>query len=213
MKAERTTGFGTALVDFDRDGLVDLAFVNGGVIRNRDHDPASAFWPQYAQRNQLFANIGEGMFREISDANPALCGAPMVGRGLAVGDFDNDGAPDLLVTEICGKARLLRNVAAPKGRWLTIRALLPKQNRDAYGAEVTVHAGGHCYWRLLNPAYSYCSSNDPRGHFGLGQVEQYDSIDVRWPDGSDETFPGGPVDRQVDLRQGEGKPKAKAAGK
>jgi hypothetical protein len=206
----RSTGFGTAFVDFDRDGWPDLAFVNGGVLRNRDADPKGPFWSQYAQRNQLYANAGRGEFRDISESNPALCGKPCVGRGLAVGDFDNDGAPDLLVTEIGGRARLLRNVAPARGHWLGVRALIPRLKRDAYGAEVTVRAGGMAYWRLLNPGYSYCSSNDPRGHFGLGPNERYEAIDVLWPDGRAETFKGGPADRQVVLRQGEGTPRPKA---
>jgi hypothetical protein len=206
----RSTGFGTAFVDFDRDGRPDLAFVNGGVLRNRGADPAGPFWAQYAQRNQLYANAGGGKFRDISGANPALCGYPYVGRGLAVGDFDNDGAPDLLITEIGGRARLLRNVAPAPGHWLAVRATVPKLKRDAYGAEVTVRAGGKSYWRLLNPGYSYCSSNDVRGHFGLGPSERYEAVEVRWPDGSEETFPGGPADGPVDLRQGEGTPLTKA---
>jgi hypothetical protein len=202
----RSTGFGTAFVDFDRDGWPDLAFVNGGVLRNRGADLNGPFWPQYAQRNQLYANSGEGHFRDISASNPALCGHPYVGRGLAVGDFDNDGAPDLLITEIGGKARLLRNVAPKRGHWLSVRATLPALKRDAYGAEVTVRAGGKNYWRLLNPGYSYCSSNETRGQFGLGPNERYEAIDVLWPDGRSETFPGGPADRPVELRQGEGTP-------
>jgi hypothetical protein len=206
----RSTGFGTAFVDFDRDGRPDLAFVNGGVLTNRDADPAGPFWAQYAQPNQLFANTGNGKFRDISESNPALCGYPYVGRGLAVGDFDNDGAPDLLITEIGGKARLLRNVAPAKGHWLAVRAVIPKLKRDAYGAEVTVRAGGKSYWRLLNPGYSYCSSNDVRGHFGLGPSDRYDGIDVFWPDGAEETFPGGAADRPVELRQGEGTPRPKS---
>jgi hypothetical protein len=96
---------------------------------------------------------------------------------------------------------------------LAVRALLPHQKRDAYGAEVTVRAGGKAYWRLLNPGYSYCSSNDPRGHFGLGANASYEAIDVLWPDGSAETFPSGPADRQLELRQGEGKPVPKASKK
>jgi enediyne biosynthesis protein E4 len=204
--ARRTTGFGAALVDFDRDGWPDLAFVNGGVHRNYDARSAAPFWSQYAQRNQLFANTG-GVFREVSDANPALCGEPCVGRGLAVGDFDNDGLPDLLVTEIDGPARLLRNVAPAKGHWLAVRGTIPKWKRDAYGAEITVRAGGKSFWRLLQPSYSYLCSNDPRCHFGLGSNDRYDAIDVTWPDGTRETFPGGPADRAVELRQGEGTPK------
>ncbi len=200
----RSTGFGTAFVDFDRDGWPDLAFVNGGVRRNPNAQGTGPFWSDYAQRNQLFANTGNGNFREISESNPALCGYPYVGRGLAVGDFDNDGAPDLLITEIAGTARLLRNIAPAKGHWLAVRATIPRWKRDAYGAEVTVRAGGKAYWRLLNPGYSYCSSNDARCHFGLGPSDRYDAIDVLWPDGNRETFPGGAADRQVELRQGEG---------
>src|SRR5262249_51818841 len=141
-------------------------------------------------------------------SNPALCGMPYVGRGLAVGDLDNDGAPDLLITGIACKARLLRNVAPARGNWLVVRATIPRLTRDAYGAEVTVHAGGQSYWRLLNPGYSYCSSKDPRGHFGLGANASFDGIDVLWPDGRAESFPGGEADRLVELRQGEGRPVA-----
>jgi len=203
----RSTGFGAAFVDFDRDGWPDLAYVNGAVFRNRNADESGPFWARYAQRNQLFANAGQGMFKEISDSNSALCGFDNVGRGLAVGDFDNDGSPDLLITEISGKARLLRNVAPAKDHWLAVRATMPKLNRDAYGAEVTVHAGGRAYWRLLNPGYSYCSSNDVRCHFGLATNERFDSIEVLWPDGTREEFPAGAADREVLLCQGEGKPK------
>jgi hypothetical protein len=206
LAAVRSTGFGTALVDFNRNGWPDLVFVNGGVVRNRGAGVADPFWMQYAQYSQLFANVGQGKFRDISASNPALCRVLNVGRGLAVGDFDNDGAPDLLLTTAGGKARLLRNVAPANGHWLTVRALLPEAKRDAYGAEVTVRAGGRMYWRLLNPSYSYCSSNDPRCHFGLGSNERYDAIDVLWPNGSAEVFPGGAADRQVELRRGEGKP-------
>jgi hypothetical protein len=200
----RSTGFGTAFVDFDRDGWPDLAFVNGGVRRNPNADLSAPFWGRYAQRNQLYANLGKGKFRDISQANPTLCLRPFVGRGLAVGDFDNDGAPDLLITEVGGPARLLRNVAPARGHWLAVRAVLSKWKRDAYGAEITVWAGGHAYWRLINPGYSYCSSNDPRVHFGLGSNEHYDNIDVIWPDGREESFSGGRADRHIELRQGEG---------
>jgi enediyne biosynthesis protein E4 len=213
MRASRSTGFGTALVDFDRDGWPDLALVNGGVRRNLGAVDSDPFWSHYAQRNQLHTNVGNGKFRDISPSNPALCATPGLWRGLAVGDFDNDGAPDLLITQVGGPARLLRNVAPALGHWPTVRANLPTLKRDAYGAEVTVRAGGKSYWRLLNPGHSYCSSSDPRLHFGLGASERYDGIDVRWPDGSVETFPAGRADRRVELRQGDGAAQPKSERK
>jgi hypothetical protein len=77
--------------------------------------------------------------------------------------------------------------------------------RDAYGAEITVDAGGKRWWRLINPGSSYLCSNDPRAHFGLGPVQQVDAIHVLWPDGAKETFDGCPADRPVVLRKGCGR--------
>ena len=74
--------------------------------------------------------------------------------------------------------------------------------RDAYGAEVIVLAAGRRYWRLANPAFGYLCSNDPRVHFGLGASASFESVEVLWPDGTQETFPGGPADRALELRRG-----------
>ena len=151
---------------------------------------------------------GTGRFRDITAANRPFCGDPGVYRGLACGDVDGDGALDLVVTSLAGPARLYRNVAPDRGHGLLVRAIDPALNRDAYGAEVTVRAGDRRWVRWINPGYSYLCSNDPRAHFGLGSVAQVDAIDVLWPDGSKETFPGGPADRrpEVVLRKGEGRP-------
>lgn len=208
----RSTGFGTLLSDFDHDGAPDLAVVNGPVMRDSNTPPApekSEFWRPYRERSQLFANDGSGRFRDISRRNAPLCGTPIAGRGLACGDIDNDGALDLLVTAIDGPARLYRNVAPNRGHWLSVRAFDPSLNRDAYGAEVTVRAGGRSWVRWLNPAYSYVCSNDPRAHFGLAAAGHVEAIEVRWPDGSRETFPGRTADQFVTLRKGEGKPQAR----
>jgi hypothetical protein len=209
----RGTGFGTVLVDIDHDGALDLAVVNGRVKRPASGGNAApgtvaagTYWTPYMERNQLFANDGKGRFRDISIHNEAFCGTPRVSRGLVCGDLDGDGALDLLVTSVAGPARLYRNVAPKRGHWLMIRAFDPALRRDAYGAEITVRAGGHRWVRFLNPGYSYLCSNDPRAHFGLGQASQIDEIEVRWPDGSEETFPAQAADQVVVLRKGEGKP-------
>jgi enediyne biosynthesis protein E4 len=203
----RGTGFGTVLADFNCDGWLDLAWVNGRVSQRKE---GLAQWPadffkMYAERNQLMANDGTGKFRDISPSNPAFCGKPAVARGLAVGDIDGDGAPDLLLTEIGGPARVLLNRAPNRGHWLTVRAMDPKLNRDAYGAEVRVKAGGRDYVRCVNPGSSYQSSSDPRVYFGLGAADKTESIHVRWPDGSAETFAGGPADRSIELKKGAGR--------
>jgi hypothetical protein len=201
----RGTGFGTLMADFNNDGALDLAVVNGRVFRGGPaRDPGLGFWETYAERNQLFANDGSGAFRDLSPANPALCGHWNVGRGLAQGDFDNDGGQDLLVCSIGGRVRLLRNAAPQRGHWLKVRAVDPRLHRDAYGAEVRIRAGGRQHVRLVNPGESYLSSSSPLVHFGLGVANQVDSLQVTWPDGLCEKFPVGGVDRTVELRRGEG---------
>jgi hypothetical protein len=188
----RGTGFGTVLVDFNADGAPDLVSANGLVQRIlKNQTPVAPgvapWWGRYAQRTQLFVNEGGGKFRDLSTAQPALC------------------AQDLILCSVAGSARVLRNVA-PQGHWLKLRLLLPAQgNRDAIGAEAVVHAGGKKHWALLQPATSYLASHDPALHFGLGAAATVDAIEILWPDGTKETFPGGPVPQQMVLRQGGGK--------
>jgi hypothetical protein len=210
------TKWGTAFLDYDHDGDLDLVIVNGRVKRAEDvpsttglrAPPAAQVldWRPYAEPNQIFENDGAGHFAEVVSPNEPWCARRDVYRGLAVGDVDNDGDLDILVTTVAGPARLFLNVASKHGHWLQVRAVEPALGgRDAYGALVTVTVGDRQWVRLLNPAFSYLSSNDPRVHFGLGESQQFDRISVIWADGIEEIFPGGEVDRNLLLRRGEGR--------
>jgi hypothetical protein len=208
--AWRGTGFGAVLSDLNHDGAPDLVVVNGGIKRLAS-EPApngkantDPFWNGFEQRNQIFANDGQGVFIDRSADNLTFSGTAAVSRGLAVGDLDNDGGPDLVVTRIAAPARLYRNIA-PRGHWLTARLVEPSLGgRDAYGAEVTVHAGGRRQAFWVNPTQSYLCSNDPRVHVGLGSNTRVDAIDVIWPDGREERFDGVAADQIITLRKGSG---------
>ena len=209
MPRWRATGFGTLMADFNNDGHLDIVVVNGKVFRGGSARGTNlGFWETYAEKNQLFTNDGTGKFTDISPANDALCGYWNVARGLVCADFDNDGAPDLLIAPIGDRARLLKNVAPNRGNWLKVRAFDPKLDRDAYGAEIVVKTESHELLRVLSPAESYLSSNSAVAHFGLGKASHIQEIRVKWPNGqpgSTEIFPGGPVNQNIVLRRGEGK--------
>ena len=205
----RGTGFGTVAADFDLDGWPDIALVNGLVRRaTPGQTPVLAgvdpWWGRYAQRAQLFVNAG-GQLRDVSLENSAFCGEAAVGRSLAIGDLDNDGAPDLVLGSIAGPVQIYRNAVKNRGHWLKVRLIDPALGgRDAIGAEARFKAGGRVYWSVLQPATSYLVSNDPTLQFGLGKIESVDRAEVVWPDGEMESFPIGKTDRQVVLKKGSG---------
>ncbi|MHC5022349.1 MAG: CRTAC1 family protein [Planctomycetota bacterium] len=200
------TGFGTAAVDLDHDGNLELLVVGGRVIRAAPRGGAAVGppWDRYAEPNLLYVGDGQGRFALERDLGGAFCASVEITRGLATGDVDGDGDLDVLVTSIEGPARLYRNDAPRRGHWLLVRTIDPALGRDALGAQVTVDAGGHRFLRTISATSSYQSSSDPRAHFGLGEAADVEAIDVRWPDGTAERFGAMPADRAIVLRRGEG---------
>lgn len=204
----RATGWGTLFADFDNDGWLDLAVANGAAERLPPAGPrhgVSAFWSDYADRNQILRGTGGGKFKDESVNSPAFCGYYTVARGLATCDLDGDGGMDLVVNAIGERARVFRNVSPGRGHWVAIRLIDERLKRDALGAEVTVVAGGTKRFRVLSPSESFLSSSQPIVHFGLGQTSAIDSISVLWTDGTREEFPKQKSDCLLELKKGNGR--------
>lgn len=194
--------FGMKWLDVDNDGWLDLAVTNGHIADNVEaYDQTHA----YRQPSLLFHNMQGSRFEEIGrTASPDLA-RPIVGRGLAIGDIDNDGRMDLLLVDSEGAPILLRNQTPHAGHWLLVKLVGTKCNRDAYGAIITAVWGGHTLVRHCHSDGSYLSASDSRVHFGLGKATQAD-LTIRWPDGTTESFPSIPADRQITLNEGTGRP-------
>lgn len=194
------TGFGMAWFDYDNDGWLDLFIANGAVKLVEAQKRAGSLHP-LGQRNQLYRNLGNNGFEEVLD--PAVGAELEVSRGTAVGDLDNDGDLDLVVTNNAGPVRLLRNEVDNNNHWLGVRLLSGK--RDAVGARVEVFRDGlPALWRWSQADGSYLSSNDPRVLVGLGNSTDIDELRVHWPDGKVESWRGLGIDRYVTLTKGEG---------
>ncbi len=198
------TGFGTAAADFDGDGRLDLAVANGAVTRIERLVARGEPFP-LQQRNQLFRNTGEGRFEEWNPGGNAAFVREEVSRGLAVGDLDNDGDPDLLLTNNNGAARLLVNAGNPGGNWLGLRLIDP-DGGDAVDTRVELRLDdGSSQHRRGSRDGSYLSSNDPRVLFGVGPGRAVIEVRVSWPDGAIESWDRLEAGRYHEIRRGSGR--------
>jgi hypothetical protein len=197
------TGFGTAWFDYDHDGWLDLFVANGAVTRVEKQLMAGDPYP-LRQPDQLFRNLGDGRYREMTAEAGEAFQVSLVSRGAAFGDVDEDGDADIVIANNAGPARLLLNEAGSSSGWIGVRPMTRDGLRDAYGARVVMEASAPM-WRRVRADGSYASSNDPRVIFGLGSREPGPvTLRIIWPDGSEERWSGLASGRYHTLRQGRG---------
>lgn len=198
------TGFGAAFLDYDNDGRLDVVTVNGAVHFVDSRPPTRADPLPLGEPKQLYRGMGAGRFENVSaQAGPAFLRSA-VSRGLAVGDVDNDGDPDLLVADANGPARLLLNRIGQTQPWLGLR--VKDGARDGLGALVRLlRKDGTDLWRRVHTDGSYASAGDPRVLFGLGGGTVVRAIEIHWVDGTVETFDPPPLRRYTTLAKGHGR--------
>lgn len=187
-------GWGVQFFDYDNDGTLDLILVNGHINSVIEKTRRDVF---YREPPLLLANNGKGIFRNVSDVAGSAFRNRYLGRGLAVGDYDNDGGVDVVFTSLNDTPLLLHNNVGRLKRWIGIELEGTKSNRDAVGAKLTVTCGARKLVRWITGGASYLSSHDRRVVFGLGaaSIRPDDSansvqLDIRWPNGNTEVVKG-----------------------
>lgn len=185
-------GWGVRFLDYDNDGDLDLLIVNGHLQENISDSNRSV---QYREPPLLLANDGKGVFANMADAAGASFRTGYVGRGLATGDFDNDGAVDAAFINLNSRPVLLRNSAATANHWLGIELLGTESNRDAIGARISLRQGSRKLTRWVTGGSSFLASHDLRVVFGLGGNIAPAEIEIVWPNGAVQQVTGLAPDR------------------
>ncbi|WP_165251000.1 FG-GAP-like repeat-containing protein [Paludisphaera soli] len=191
-------GFGLSALDADNDGRLDLAQANGHV---NDYSPAT----RYAMPAQLFLGDGRGRLRDVSARAGAPWSKPRLGRGLAVGDLDDDGRPEILIVAD-GEPLACFHQADSPGRSITLQLVGAASNRDAVGAKATLTAAGRRQVGVRFGGGSYQSAGSPRLHFGLGSAPKVDRLEIAWPSGRRDVFEDLAADRGYRITEGDPSP-------
>ena len=193
--------WGTAFIDLDNDGWLDLIAVSGHVYPQVDSLPSGA---RYKEPKLLDMNQKDGTFCDASDlAGPAMQ-EKRVSRGLAIGDLFNDGNMDVVVGDLDGAPMLLRNRGLPGRHWVSFELAGTKSNRLALNARISIAAGGMTQTDEIHSGGSYLSQNDLRVHFGLGSADKIQSVTIHWPSGKVETLSNLAADKFYSVLEGQG---------
>ena len=197
----KLSGFGTCFLDYDNDGRRDLFIANGHVLDN-----VARYRPDvaYAEPKLMLRNTGGGMLENVSDRLGQDLMRRRVSRGVAAGDFDNDGDVDLLVSNNGGVPQLLRNDGGNTNHWLEILLIGTKSNRDGVGARVKLIAGDLVQYDQRKGGASYQSAPDPRLHFGLGRQTTVDTLEIKWPSGMVTRLLDLPANQIIAVEEGKG---------
>jgi enediyne biosynthesis protein E4 len=184
LMSMKHSGWGVRFLDYDNDGWKDLLIAQG-----HDLDTIQLTFPdlRYREPMVLARNTGKG-FVDVSAQSGEVFQKAWVGRGLAIGDIDNDGRLDAVVTTNDGALHVLHNATQNQNHWLTLELVGHKSNRDAIGAEVKLVTAKGSQWATVSTAGSYLSSSDKRVHFGLGPEAIAQTIEIRWPNGIRQTL-------------------------
>ena len=189
------SGWGVRFLDYDNDGWKDLLIAQG-----HDLDTIEMTYPnlRYREPMLLAHNTGHG-FIDVSAQSGDVFRHPWVARGMAIGDLDNDGRLDAVVTTNDGPVHILHNQTSTGNHWILLKLVGHKSNRDAIGAAVTLTTNSGSQYATVSTAGSYLSSSDKRVHFGLGKESVIQEIDIRWPSGIRQTLKNIPANQILQI--------------
>ena len=197
----KLSGFGTCFLDYNNDGRRDLFIANGHVLDNVARYRSDV---AYAEPKLMLRNTGGGMLENVSGRLGQDLMRRRVSRGVAAGDFDNDGDVDLLVSNNGGVPQLLRNDGGNTNHWIEILLIGTKSNRDGVGARVKLIAGDLVQYDQRKGGGSYQSAPDPRLHFGLGRQTKVDTLEIKWPSGMVTRLRELPANQIIAVEEGNG---------
>ncbi len=190
------TGWSNGIYDFNNDGRKDLFAACGHVM-----DAEGSLHATVPQTNIIFANLGDQKFADVSAEAGVALARRGVHRGAAFGDLDNDGRIDVVLTELDGPLRILRNVSPTANHWLLIRTIGTKSNRDGIGTRIRLVTQHGVQYNAVSTSGGYASSSDVRVHFGLGRRVLIQELELFWPSGTHQVLKNVKADQLLTVRE------------